>query len=158
GTVMPPLYATRGGGAPCARSTARDRGTGRGEGVRWSGRPAVRSSLKDLAALLGAILRGAGFGEALSLAGVLPLAGIGRALARAVALAGVGAATFHAIGECGRGHEGGGREDRCGGRHHGALGQNEPPGLQALRSHGVHSDGPDRSLRCVSRIFYPAPR
>src|SRR4029078_11121362 len=68
-------------------------------------------ALEDFAALLSALQRRAGFGEALALAGVLPLAGVRGAVAGALALAGVGAAAFHAGRKGGGRCKGGGRED-----------------------------------------------
>src|ERR1700759_2000345 len=82
--------------------------------------------LEDLAALLGAVLRVAGLGPALSLAGILALARVRGALAGALALAGVDAAALHAVGVRRRG-EGAGREDRDGGGDDGALGHDVLP-------------------------------
>src|SRR5262249_27396545 len=101
--------------------------TKRGGKSRRAATPATtRCVSEDLAALGGALPRGAGLGEALAVAGVLALAGVAGALAGALALAGVGAAAFHTLRMSG-GDEGAGSEDRRGGRDQLALGHEQSP-------------------------------
>src|SRR5262249_33426044 len=92
-----------------------------GRRARSRGAPGCPSRLHDLAALGGAVLCGAGFGEALALAGVLPLAGVVGALAGALALAGIRPAALHGVGGKGCRGKGGGREDRGRGGNQRAL-------------------------------------
>src|SRR5579883_846228 len=92
--------------------------------AQWGDPPAV--ALHHLAALGGAVGSAGHLGEALALAGILALAGVGRALARALALAGVGAVTLHAFGMR-RGDERAGGEQRGSGGDQCTLGHEQPP-------------------------------
>jgi hypothetical protein len=104
--------------------------------------------LENLAARGGAGGSVLGFGEALTLAGILALAGRRRAaLAGALALAGVGAATMHALGVSGGG-EGAGGEDRSGSRNQRALVHENLLNVRAFRSRQViRREWPQRYAR-----------
>src|SRR6185312_15473597 len=79
--------------------------------------------------------------EALALAGILALAGVGRALARALALAGVGAVALHAAICVRRRGEGAGSEDRSSGGDQCTLGHEQPPDRASIRlASGIRGD------------------
>src|SRR5215813_2592563 len=105
------------------------RGTSRRADVRaFPDRPLFHDcGLEDLAALLGALGRGARLAPALTLAGVLALARVGGALAGALALAGIGATALHTVGK-GGGREGGGRERGSRGNDESTFVHDDPPG------------------------------